>query len=67
MEPRERTLDADELVHLNPPLGGPVGDKLDEWRRAGQDLLAAAEDAIRRALSGDSESFIRSSRQQGGQ
>jgi hypothetical protein len=48
--------------------GGP-GDagQLDELRRAGEDLLAAGEEAIRRALSADSEAFLRANRQEGGQ
>jgi len=36
-------------------------------RRAGEDLLSAADKAIQRALSGDSEAFLRANRQEGGQ
>lgn len=43
------------------------GGNLDELRRAGEDLLEAGDEAIRRALSGDSEAFLRANRQQGGQ
>ena len=35
--------------------------------RRGDDLLAAADEAIRRTLSGNSEQFLRSNIQQGGQ
>jgi hypothetical protein len=67
MDTRERTSDARELLQMNPPQGSPAGGQLQELRQAGEELLAAADEAIRRALSGDSEAFIRSSRQQGGQ
>ena len=40
---------------------------LGELRRAGEDLLALGDEAIRRALSGDSEGFLRANRQEGGQ
>jgi hypothetical protein len=36
-------------------------------RLAGQGLLAAGADAIQKALSGNSESFLAATRQQGGQ
>ncbi len=35
--------------------------------RAGDELLDAADEAIRRALSGDSEAFLYANRQEGGQ
>lgn len=44
----------------------PGGD-LDHLRHAGEEFLAAGDEAIRRALSGDSEAFLRANRQQGGQ
>ena len=47
----------------NPPGGG----SLESMRRAGEDLLSAADKAIQRALSGDSEAFLRANRQEGGQ
>lgn len=43
------------------------GGNLGELRRAGEDLLSAGDEAIRRALSGDSEGFLRANRQEGGQ
>lgn len=64
MRERERP---DDPVHRP---GGEVpsgGGDLNELRRAGEDLLAAGDEAIRRALSGDSEAFLRANRQQGGQ
>jgi len=49
--------------------GNPVtgGGNLGELHRAGDDLLAAGDEAIRRALSGNSEAFLRANRQKGGQ
>lgn len=41
--------------------------ELDRMRSVGEDLLAAGDAAIARALSGDSEAFLRANRQQGGQ
>ena len=46
---------------------GSGAGNLDELRRAGEDLLAAGDEAIRRALSGNSEAFLRANRQQSGQ
>ena len=43
------------------------GKELEDLRRAGEEFLAAGDEAIRRALSGDSEAFLRANRQQGGQ
>jgi hypothetical protein len=35
--------------------------------RTGDELLAAADEALRRALSADSEAFLRECRQEGGE
>ncbi|MCP4896926.1 MAG: hypothetical protein GY906_08115 [bacterium] len=43
------------------------GDRLGAVRQQAQDLLQAGDDAINRALSGNSESFLRNSRQASGQ
>ena len=65
MEERERRLEGGS--------GGPDGGDGDDGsglmntRDAGQDFLAAGDEAIRRALSGDSEAFLRANRQRGGQ
>ena len=40
---------------------------LPELRRQAEQLLSAGDEAIQRALSGDSERFLRANRQQGGQ
>lgn len=47
--------------------GDGSGGHLDELRSATERLLQAGDDAIDRALSGDSEAFLRASRQEGGQ
>jgi hypothetical protein len=52
--------------------GGPApsdlgSGNLTEIRREARDLVAAGEEAISRALSGDSESFLRANQQQGGE
>ena len=44
--------------------GGPA---LRAVRQKADDLLAAGDEAIRRALSSDSEAFLRANRQEGGQ
>ncbi len=51
--------------------GGVSGDDTDDTlasaREAGERLLVAGDAAITRALSGDSEAFLKASRQEGGQ
>jgi hypothetical protein len=44
-----------------------AADERQRLQHAGETFLAAGDEAIRRALSGDSEGFVRASRQQGGQ
>lgn len=45
----------------------PEAGRLDQARQEAEDLLLAGEEAIRRALSGDSREFLRASRQEGGE
>ena len=47
--------------------GAPGGGNLEDARRSGEELLAAGDEAIRRALSGDSQAFLRANKQEGGQ
>ncbi len=47
------------------PAARDSGD--DQAREAAERFLASADEAIDRALSGDSEAFLAASRQQGGQ
>jgi len=51
----------------SPPVGSPGGENLDAVRQAGESLFQAADDAIDRALSGDSQAFLEATRQEGGQ
>ena len=46
---------------------GDEGESLEQIRRTANEFLSAGEEAIRRALSDDSEVFLRANRQQGGQ
>ena len=66
MRLRERTEDG-RVRHDQDADDGSSDANLRSMRLAGQSLLAAGADAIQRALSGDSESFLAATRQQGGQ
>jgi hypothetical protein len=66
MSPRERQRDDGEQHRDNPHDGGSH-EPLDEARAAGERFLAAGDEAIRRALSGDSQAFLRANRQRGGE
>ena len=44
-----------------------TGAEMEALRQAGERLLSAGDEAISRALSGDSERFLAANRQQGGQ
>ena len=65
MRLRDRDRDQRDARPAEAPASGP-GDLAGARERA-QRLLEAADDAIRRALSEDSERFLRQTRQQGGQ
>ena len=64
MEWRQRNRERREADHSGQAFAGA---NLDRIRQAGEDLLAAADEAIDRALSGDSEAFLAANRQQGGE
>lgn len=49
------------------PETGPDDESLEQIRRTANEFLSAGDDAIRRALSADSEEFLRANRQHGGQ
>ncbi len=66
MRLREETEDNHEL-HAGDPSGSDSGESLRRLRLAGQGFITAGSDAIRKALSGNSESFLAATRQQGGQ
>lgn len=64
MRERERTeIRADRLGEP----GTPDQENLEEVRADADRMLAAGDDAIARALSQDSASFLRANRQRGGQ
>jgi hypothetical protein len=67
MNERERT--HSEIPQAGPggPAGGTGGSNLNTLRASGAALLAAADDAIARVLSGDSQAFNQAVRQEGGQ
>ena len=50
-----------------PIAGGPSGHGLDGLREAGESILRQADQAIERALSGDSLAFLEATRQDGGE
>lgn len=64
---RERPNQGREQPRQGPPQGGPGDGNLDGLRQAGEELWAAGDDAINRALSGNSEAFLAATRQEGGQ
>ncbi len=51
----------------NPSQGGPGGESLMRLRQEGDAFAAAGDDAISRALSGDSEAFLKASPQETGE
>ncbi len=66
------TAEREQFDHPEPQppvtgLGVPDPGALEQLARRGDDFLAAGDEAIRRALSGDSEAFLKATRQQGGQ
>jgi hypothetical protein len=67
MRLRESNQNDRERPGQDPPDDDSSDANLRRMRLAGQSLLAAGADAIQKALSGDSESFLASTRQQGGE
>jgi hypothetical protein len=63
----ERLRDGRETERPGPQGGSADGGALGSYREAGERFLHAGDRAISQALSGDSESFLRSCRQEGGQ
>jgi len=65
---RERSTDERHRQHAQPAASGdPAGDDINRMREAGEAFLRAGDDAINRALSGNSEAFLAAGRQQGGE
>lgn len=68
MRERERPPTRRDSGNHDPPAGGPAdGGDIDRLRGEADRLLDAAEQAIARALSSDSEAFLQANRQRGGQ
>jgi hypothetical protein len=59
----------DELFQPPPPTSGEEREdgEADNLRQAGEALFRAADEAIHRALAGDSQAFLEATRQSGGQ
>jgi len=66
MSIRERTED-DDRSNADEPDDQSGNSGLNRARLAGQGFLSAGADAIQKALSSDSRSFLAATRQQGGQ
>lgn len=63
-----RFLERDTELQRQPGNSPDSNGALDEIRSQANQMLAAGDEAIRRALSrGDSEAFLRACRQQGGE
>lgn len=67
MSDRERQRRASTRAPRGMPSRDGDDDGLDVTRRRAELLLRTADDAIARALSGDSERFLQATRQSGGQ
>ncbi len=68
MRTLERQEDAARELHGDGgPEGSGIDDALEATRMEARNLEAAGRSAIRRALSGDSQGFLRAARQQGGE
>jgi hypothetical protein len=66
MGPHERSNEQQRRMPDHGADSTGAGD-LDALRSAGHNFLRAGDEAIRRALSGDSEAFLRANRQRGGE
>jgi hypothetical protein len=70
MNEREREQSSPRPPRRRHPTGGETPSdhsRLAGMQQEADQLLRAADDAIARALSGDSEAFLRANRQHGGQ
>jgi hypothetical protein len=67
MDVRERRPDVREWRGPDSPAGEGDTGASEAARAAGERFLRAGDQAIERALSGNSEAFLRSSRQEGGE
>jgi hypothetical protein len=67
MNQRERPNDDNRTSAAPGPAGNPDGANLNAIRQTASSMLAAADEAISRVLSGDSQAFNTAARQEGGQ
>ena len=67
MEIRELTSHDDSQIGDSLPSGSPTEGNLGSLREQGESFWAAGDDAINRALSGNSTQFNQAARQEGGQ
>jgi hypothetical protein len=67
MNQRERTNHNNQLSAAPGPAGSPDEANLNAIRQTAAGMLAAADDAISRVLSGDNHAFNTAARQEGGQ
>ena len=65
MNERER-IRQNEIIQPSSDAGNE-GEDLERIRQSANEFLTAGDEAIRRALSGDSEEFLRANRQRGGE
>lgn len=64
---RTRNRESREQEPVPEPQAADAGAGADDAARRARSLLDVADEAIRRALSGDSELFLAQNRQQGGE
>jgi hypothetical protein len=57
----------ESVQNLQTPPDNSANENLNSLREAGESLFQAGDDAINRALAGDSLAFLSSTRQEGGQ
>ena len=67
MRQRDQRRPDDDIARAVHAPAGSGSEDGDELREAGEAFLAAADEAITRALSGNSEQFLNQHRQMGGQ
>jgi hypothetical protein len=67
MNQRERPNHDNQQSPAPGPAHSPEGANLNAIRQTAAGMLAAADDAINRVLSGDSQAFNTAARQEGGQ
>ena len=67
MRQREQKINSSLHQEEQSPVAPVSGESREETLAAAERFLAAGDEAIRRALSGSSEDFLASNRQEGGQ